>query len=295
MKGWLKFEEIREGGWNPAVRVQEMTVDGVDAEVLYPTPRLSGAIFANQDKEYHLAMVRAYNDWLSEYVAHAPDRFAGMMMMPNRGADETVAEIKRVMDRPGMRGVVMGCYPNGTLSIQPEDDKVWAELQARKIPLGIHVSLTQTMPSAHKAKLPGYGRFFDAPNRMIEMIFDGVFDRFPDLEVTFAEVDFGWVPYVKEQIDNNYSRLDPLSQFGLKQLPSVYIDKHFSFGYITDTFGLRSMAFMNPERVLWSTDYPHISADYPFSWRTIQASTSGLSAQDKYNIICGNAKRLYKF
>ncbi len=295
MKGWLKFEEIREGGWNPAARVKEMSVDGVDAEVLYPTPRLSNAIVANQDKAYHIAMVQAYNDWLSEYVAHAPDRFAGLMILPNRGADEAVAEIKRVMGRPGMRGVVMGTYPNGTLSIQPEDDKVWAELEARKIPLGIHVSLSQSMPSAHKAKLPGYGRFFDAPNRMIEMIFDGVFDRFPNLDVTFAEVDFGWVPYVKEQIDNNYSRLDPLSQFGLKQLPSIYIDKHFSFGYITDTFGLRSISHMNPERVLWSTDYPHISADYPFSWRTIQASTSGLSAQDKYNIVCGNAKRLYKF
>ena len=67
------------------------------------------------------------------------------------------------------------------------------------------------MPAAHQAKLPGYGRFFDAPNRMIEMIFAGVFDRFPELDVVFAEIDFGWVPYVKEQIDNNYQRLDPVS------------------------------------------------------------------------------------
>ena len=295
MKGWLKFEEIREGGWNPAARVTEMTVDGVDAEILYPTPRLSAAIVANQDKAYHMAMVQAYNDWLSEYVAHAPDRFAGLMMLPNRGAAEAVAEIKRVMGRPGMRGVVMGCYPNGTLSIEPEDDLVWAELSARKIPVGIHVSLTQSMPSAHKAKLPGYGRFFDAPNRMIEMIFSGVFERFPDLEVSFAEVDFGWVPYVKEQMDNNYSRLDPLSQFGLKKLPSDYVDRHFYFGYITDTFGLRNLNNMNPDRVMWSTDYPHISADYPLSWRTIQASMSGVPADIKHKIICETAKRLYKF
>ncbi len=44
---------------------------------------------------------------------------------------------------------------------------------------------------------------------MIELVFAGVFDRFPDLDVVFAEVDFGWVPYVKEQIDNNYHRLEP--------------------------------------------------------------------------------------
>ena len=54
----------------------------------------------------------------------------------------------------------------------------------------------------------------------------------------FAEVDCGWVPYVKEQIDNNYQRLDPVSQFGLEMLPSEYIERHFHFGYMTDTFGI---------------------------------------------------------
>ena len=82
------------------------------------------AIVANHDAEYHLAMVQAYNDWLSEYVAYAPERFGGLAMLPNRGVERRVAEIDRVLDRPGMRGVVMGCYPNGTLAIEPEDDKV---------------------------------------------------------------------------------------------------------------------------------------------------------------------------
>ena len=295
MEGWTRFEDTRRGGWDPAARVAEMDRDGVDAEILYPTPRLSNALIANRDPEYHLAMVRAYNDWLSEYVEHAPERFGGLAILPNRGVEAAVAETDRVLDRPGVRGVVMGCYPNGTLALQPEDDKVWARLEERRVPLGIHVSLTQTMPAAHRAKLPGYGRFFDAPNRMIEMIFEGVFDRFPELEVVFAEVDFGWVPYVKEQIDNNYWRLDPTSRFGLAAPPGEYIDRHFHFGFITDTFGLRSLAWMSPERVLWSSDYPHISADWPYSWRTIQASFSGVPAEQRSLILAGNAARLYHF
>ncbi len=32
------------------------------------------------------------------------------------GVEEAVAEIERVCDRPGMRGVMIGCYPNGTLA-----------------------------------------------------------------------------------------------------------------------------------------------------------------------------------
>lgn len=295
MKGWLRFDEIRRGGWDPAARLVEMDQDGVDAEVLYPTPRLSQAIIANQDVEYHHTMVRAYNDWISEYAGYAPSRFGGLAILPNRGVEEAVAEMDRVLDRPGIRGMVMATYPNGSLEITPEDDKVFGALAERGIPLNIHVSLSQTMPAAHKAKLPGYGRFFDAPNRMIDLIFAGVLDRFPELDVVFAEVDFGWIPYVKEQIDNNYRRLNPVSQFNLEMLPSEYIERHMHFGYMTDTFGLRSLEFVGAERVLWSNDYPHISADWPNSWRTIQAAFSGIDPQKRRLILAENAQRLYKF
>ena len=135
MKGWVRFDDIRAGGYDPAARLVEMDRDGVDAEVLYPTPRLSQAIIANPDAEYHLAMVRAYNDWISEYVAYAPDRFGGLAILPNRGASSRPSPRSTACSTgPGMRGVVMGCYPNGTLSIEPEDDKVWGHARRARRP-----------------------------------------------------------------------------------------------------------------------------------------------------------------
>ncbi len=296
MTGWVRFDEMRRGGYDPAARIKEMDQDGVDAEVLFPTPRLSSAIHANTDEAYHLEMVRAYNDWLSEFCAHAPARFGGAMMLPNRGGPRAVAtEIDRVIGRPGIRTAVMGVYPNGTTAIAPEDDLVFGTLAERGVTLTIHVLLTPGMPSAHKAKLPGYGRFFDAPNRMVEMVFAGVFDRFPRLNVFFAEVDFGWVPYAKEQIDNNYYRLEPTSKFGLKQPPRDYIERHFHFGYMTDAFGLQNRQHVGAERILWSSDYPHISSDWPYSWKTIQASLAGVPPDERALILHGNAERLFGF
>ncbi len=294
-KGWARFEDLRRGGHDPAARIEEMDADGVDAEVLYPTPRLSQAIVAHREVDFHLAMVRAYNDWLSEYVAYAPERFGGLALLPNRGVEHSLAELDRVLDRPGMRGVVIGCWPNGTLALESDDEKVFSALAERGVPLGIHVSLGQSMPASHKAKLPGYGRIFDAPNRMVELVFSGVFDRLPTLDVVFAEVDFGWLPYVKEQIDNNYQRLEPTSRFGLSQLPSDTIARHFHFGYMTDTFGVRHRHEIGVERILWSSDYPHISADWPLSWRTIQSSMSGVPPAERHAILAGNAQRLYGF
>ncbi len=101
MKGWVRFDDIRRGGYDPAARLEEMDRDGVDAEVLYPTPRLSNAIIANRDVEYHTAMIRAYNDWVVEYVEYAPERFGGLAILPNRGVEGAVAELERVIDRPG--------------------------------------------------------------------------------------------------------------------------------------------------------------------------------------------------
>ena len=95
---------------------------------------------------------------------------------------------------------------------------------------------------------------------MLELIFAGVFDRFPRLQMVAAEVDCGWVPYVKEQIDNNYQRLAPGSTFPIERRPSEYIEEHFHFGFMTDPFGVRLRDAIGVERMLWSTDYPHIVA-----------------------------------
>jgi predicted TIM-barrel fold metal-dependent hydrolase len=295
MQAWSRFEDLRHGGYDPAARLEEMQADRVDAEVLYPTPRLAQGIVANTDAAFHVALVRAYNDWLSEYVAYAPERFGGLALLPNRGAATAVEEFERVWGRPGIRGVMIGCYPNGTLEPAAEDDAVWARLAEAGVPVSIHVSLSQAMPAAHRVPLPGYGRFFDAPNRIVQIIFAGVFDRFPSLAVVVAEVDCGWVPYFKEQIDNNYRRLAPVSDFHIAALPSEYVERHLHFTYLTDNFGIDHRHAVGVDRILWSSDYPHISSDWPHSWKAIDETFAGVPPGERNAILHGNAERLYKF
>ena len=77
MTGWKRFDDIRAGGYDPAARLEEMDEDGVDAEVVYPTPRLSQGVFAYQDADFHHALVQAYNDWLSSTSRTHPNASAG--------------------------------------------------------------------------------------------------------------------------------------------------------------------------------------------------------------------------
>ena len=64
---------------------------------------------------------------------------------------------------------------------------------------------------------------------------------------------------------------------------------------MTDSFGLSARDHIGAERILWSSDYPHISADWPYSWRTIQASMAGVPRAERDLILAGNAERLYGF
>jgi predicted TIM-barrel fold metal-dependent hydrolase len=217
------------------------------------------------------------------------------MLIPNRGVDQAVAEIERVAGNPGIFGALLSLWPHGSTSAEREDDAVWEALLDRRWPLSIHVSLSDSMPRAHRAKLPGYGRFMQTPAIIVDMIFAGIFDRFPDLQVVFAEVDCGWVPYFKQQVDNNYMRMSAHTPLDLQDLPSRYVERQVHFSYITDPYGLENRHHIGDERILWSSDYPHQSADWPFSWKTIQTSMSGLPAPERDLILAGNACRLYGF
>jgi predicted TIM-barrel fold metal-dependent hydrolase len=197
---------------------------------------------------------------------------------------------------PGIRGVQLGQYPSGGLDFTDDDERFFAEAAAAGIPVSIHVAFaTGPQGDISRGKLRGDMRFFDAPVRVAQLIGSGIFDRHPDLQIVLGEVDCGWVPYVKEQIDNNYSRLDAVSGFGLQMLPSEYIERHFHYGFMTDTVAIDNRQRIGVERILWSSDYPHISSDWPNSWRTIQAAFSGVPVAEKQAILAGNALRLYGF
>jgi predicted TIM-barrel fold metal-dependent hydrolase len=295
MRDWMFIEEMRAGGWDPAVRLTELDQDNVDAEILFPN-RPSQAVVANKDVDLHHAMVRAYNDWLSEYCSHEPSRLGGVASIPNQGVREAVTEVERITEMPGLVSLNLSCYPHGDTVIQPEDDDLWRAVEQSGMPISLHIGLSDKMPYQLDArKLPGTVHFFDAPNRMLELIFSGIFDRFPGLKFVMTEVDCGWVPYFEEVADDNYMRhaKATLKDRPLARLPSEYMRDHFFYSFVTDTYGISNRHRLGVERMLWSNDYPHITSDWPYSWKTINAQFADVPADERHAILAGNALRLY--
>jgi predicted TIM-barrel fold metal-dependent hydrolase len=293
---WRRWEEIDTAGFEPAARIVAQDLDGVDAEVLYPSPRLFQYMANVADPEFHIALVHAYNEWLSEFCSYAPDRLGGLALMTNRGSRQACHELAAAMELPGIVGATMMRYPNGTLKPTADDDVVWEFAEAARIPLSIHIMLSDVLPVEHRTKaVPAAFRLWDAPDRIDQLIFSGILDRFPRLQLVFAEVDCGWLPYFKEQLNNGFRKLGGFAKFSVARPPSEYIDENMSFTFITDSFALHSRNAIGVDRMMWSSDYPHNASDWPYSWRTVSAACSDVPSEDRAKILADNALRLYNF
>jgi predicted TIM-barrel fold metal-dependent hydrolase len=230
---------------------------------------------------------------MAEFVSYAPDRLFGAIWLPATGIRDAIAEFERFIGTPGMIGPVINCYPNGTTALSRDDDPLWKLLADADIPLNIHVDLRDKRPAMHTERISGGTRNRDAEKRMLEFMWEGVLDRYPNFKIVFAEVDAGWVPFFKEQIDNRYHRQMRGSGIGLSMAPSKYFDRHYHYTFITDTYAIRNRDAVGVRNMLWSDDFPHMGGDWPYTQRSLGQYFGGIPAEDRDLIQAGNAVRLY--
>ena len=68
----VTYEEARKGCYNGEARLADMDIDGVDAEILFPPQRTMSHFLGDDDDDFVLAGVEAYNNFLFEEFC-APD------------------------------------------------------------------------------------------------------------------------------------------------------------------------------------------------------------------------------
>src|SRR5262245_11565329 len=297
---WVRWEEVRPEASQPRPRLAALDEAGCDAEVLYPSPRIQNAIAENEaDSELQIACVRAYNDWLAEFCAAAPERFSGVALLPSVGVPAALAELARALALPGMRSVLMSRFPHGGTSFSDEDEPFWARCAERRVPVNVHVGLsgspsgTPALGHTFNNAFTGAFRFYDSPVRLAELVYQRVFDRFPELQMVFAEVDVGWLPYLKEQLDDRYARQNPADKLKLELKPSEYLERNVSYTLVKDSYGIRNRHAIGVARILWSSDFPHASCDHPHYARAIARDFPGVPADELHAMVAGNAARLY--
>jgi predicted TIM-barrel fold metal-dependent hydrolase len=101
-----------------------MDADGIDVAVLYPTAMLTWI----EEADIYGAACRAYNDWLHDYCAVAPDRLFPVALVPLQDPDAAIAEMERATEHLGAKAVMIRPAPYiGTLKLDhPLYDRFWS-------------------------------------------------------------------------------------------------------------------------------------------------------------------------
>ncbi len=301
-RAWVRWEEVRPEAYQIPARTAGQGGAGVIAEVLYPTPRVAIAMYAcDGDPDYHRALIRAYNDYMSDYCSADPGRYIGLALAPAGGdAAASAAEVKRALQLPGIRGVQINKYPTTGQRLHGDDDVLFRTCVEAGAAIHIHVGLAQSessMPKqAHEfvGAFTGCFRFYDPPIRMAEMIYTKLLDRIPALQVVWAEVDVGWTPYLMEQLDDRIVRQNPANRVQLRLRPSDYFRQNFHYTIVKDAYGVRNREEVGADRILWSSDFPHATCDYPDYASAIAHDFAGVPVNELDLMLRANAARLYR-
>lgn len=309
----VTYDSVRPGCYNGKARLEDMDIDGVDAEIIFPPQRTIGHWLGNPDDELVRAGVDAYNSFaFDEFTADAKRQFP-MYQIPSTGIDDAVKYVGKAKEK-GAKGVVISCWPTGKEQLTSEDDPFWAALVEAQMPCTIHISIVgresrtkaqaagshatagvkKGAPNANQRAIGGMaGVFAQVPPVIGTMIFQGVFDRFPDLKVILIETGVGWIPHFMEQLDDRYWRNRGWGEINIKQPPSYYWYKNFAATFIMDVIGLQIRHAVGVENMMWSTDYPHHGADWPYSRKVINETFVGIDPTEREKILAGNAVRLW--
>jgi predicted TIM-barrel fold metal-dependent hydrolase len=309
-----RYDKVNQGAFVGAARIEEQNIDGVDAEVLYPSQRTMRHFMLDDDNEFHQAGIQAYNNWMAkDYMAAAPKRLIGLAQMPNLGVEGMIAEMRRAKEM-GMRGVILSSWPNGGTSLSEEDSSFWAEAERLDLPVSIHLGVASKqaaqakqatvtgvmqgggMVSSGVKTVVGYScaGLDNMPQIIAETILAGLFDRFPRLKFISVEAGAGWVPYFLEQMDDRYFRNRGWAKVELQMLPSDYFRRNWLVTFVSDFYGVRNRHAVGLANMMWSTDYPHHICDWPYSRKLALEMFAGVPEAERSQICAGNAAALYK-
>ncbi|NMH96369.1 amidohydrolase family protein [Pseudonocardia acidicola] len=248
---------------------------------------------------YAAALAAAVNDWQVEHWLSRDRRLRASITVSFESPELAAAEIHRAAADPGFVQVLL--YPRtrdplGRRAYWP----IFEAAAETGLPVGLHAASTTPGPIT-SAGWPSYyiedhtslAVAFQA--QVTSLIFEGVFDRFPDLQVVLMEGGFAWVPGLMARLDGLHRRL------GAEVPDLVHPPSH----YLRHRIRITTQPMEEPEDpadliplirdvgqdvLMFSTDYPHWDFDDPH-----RAFQTRVPSDLHRRIMYDNARRHYRF
>ena len=267
-----------------------------------PNPSLEEIGTAETGRE----LSRIANDELAELCRKYPDRFVGFAAAVHLGdVDAAIAEADRAIHQLGAKGVLIYNHVAGLPLDDPRFRPFFAAMAQWDRPIWLHPTRTagvRDYASEEKSRFEMWWCFgwpYDTSVAMTRLVFDGLFDRHPDINIITHHMG-GMIPFFDGRVgpgldvlgartsDEDYSQILP-------SLKKPHMDYFKQFYGDTAMFGATTgvkcgLEFFGPSQVVFATDAPL----GPIKKTYDGVSSMDLSPEDRHAIFYGNAARLLK-
>jgi uncharacterized protein len=305
---------VHQGAWDPQARLEVMDECGIWGQVLYPNAiGIGGQTLANEvhDPVLRRLCVEIYNDHMAELQEWSGNRFLPMPVLPAWSVEECVREAERLAGL-GFRGVNMTSDPQETGApdfASREWDALWAACTDLHLPVHFHIGASLTSlnfygkyfwPSQHQNVKPAVGGtmlFLNNARVVINSIYAGIFDRFPDLKMVSVESGMGWIPFVLETIDYEIMENAPAQAAELSRRPSEYFRHNWYATFWFEQAGGDLQGLIDrvgEDNVMFETDFPHPTCMYPDPLGTVADRMATLRPETRRKVLGETAAKLYR-
>ena len=303
------FDDILVGCYDQTQRLADMDANHVEASLCFPNilPRFCGQAFLErEDKELALLCIQVYNDWMiDEWCAGAGyGRLIPLTMVPLWDPQLAAAEVRRCAAK-GSHNITFSENPSplGLPSVHSGHwDPLFVACVETDTVVNMHIGSSSKMPSTSPDApfiISSVLTFQNAMGSLLDFVFGGVFERFPDLRVAYSEGQAGWLPYILERSDKLWEeRLLDTSGFGSKLTvpPSTYMKSNVWYCIFDDETAMRNRDVIGIDRLTFEVDYPHADSTFPHTRDVAEriATKAGLNEFEALKFFRGNAIELYK-
>jgi predicted TIM-barrel fold metal-dependent hydrolase len=285
--------------WDLAVRARDLAAEGIDKEIVYPNSLIG--FIRHPDLEVQELVYRIYNERIAEIGEEYRGRFYGVGVCSNwwdpkkaRGAVQQIVDLGlKTFMVPTMNA---GMNTDGRpISYGGEEmDVFWSAVADSGLPITFHVGENLSLSGRcgmATSVLQSMGSF---RKPFAELVFGGVFDRHPDLQVVFAEGGISWVPTALQDAEATIDAQHRMLEYVPRQRPSQYWANNCYATFQSDLLGLRLLDYIGADRVMWANDYPHNEGTFGYSRSSMQQVVDAVTTDAARLILGDTASRVYR-
>jgi predicted TIM-barrel fold metal-dependent hydrolase len=284
--------EGRPGMADQQARLADMDAEGIDKSLIFHA-RAMGLV-RMEDKAFFTRCMDAYNEWLAEYCAVAPDRMIGVGILPSIYDPPSSRDYMQKLKQLGLKAIEIPSAPKNTPYNASAMEPLWDAIEESGIPVMFHVGAY--LEYRGKGALGANLTKNLGPYRPLWALlaFSGILERHPGLKVVFCEGGAGWVPWTLQDADRIYRVYGSEFNPKLSHMPSYYFRRQCYAAFMEDDVGVKlAKEYDLTDNILWSCDYPHGESVFGSSRGEIRKIFETLGDEKAKNVVGGTAIKLW--